>query len=113
LARQFKPVVFRGTSLTDLRAFPQRARRTAGFQLDRVQNGLDPDDWKPMNTIGAGVREIRVRDADGAFRVIYMAKWSDAIYVLHCFQKKSGKTSKEDIDVARRRYKQLLKDVSG
>lgn len=63
-----KPVVFCGTSLDDLRAFPQTARRMAGFQLDRVQHGGEPDDWKPMSSIGAGVREIRVRDPNGAFR---------------------------------------------
>jgi phage-related protein len=111
LARQPKPVQFRGTSLGDLRRFPVAVRRTAGFQLDRVQHGEDPDDWKPMNSIGTGVREIRVRDADGAFRIIYVAKLGDAIYVLHCFQKKSQRTSKEDIDLATRRYKQLVEEL--
>lgn len=111
MARAPKPVVFCGTSLADLRAFPQPARRTAGFQLDRVQHGLEPDDWKPMTAIAAGVREIRVRDAGGAYRVIYLARLSDAVYVLHCFQKKSRKTAREDIDLAKRRYKQLLEDM--
>jgi phage-related protein len=83
----------------------------AGFQLDRVQHGEDPDDWKPMNSIGSGVREIRVRDADGAFRIIDVAKLGDAIYVLHCFQKKSQRTSKEDIALAVRRYKQLVEEL--
>lgn len=83
----------------------------AGFQLDRVQHGGDPDDWKPMATIGAGVREIRVRGDDGAFRVIYVAKLRDAIYVLHCFQKKSRSTSKADVALASRRYKQLVEDL--
>lgn len=83
----------------------------AGFQLDRVQHGEDPDDWKPMNSIGSGVREIRVRDADGAFRIIYVAKLGDAIYVLHCFQKKSQRTGKEDIALATRRYKQLVEEL--
>lgn len=102
-----KPIVFRGTSLDDLRSFPIAARREAGFQLDQVQNGRDPDDWKPMPTIGKGVREIRIRDAEGAFRVIYVAKFADAIFVLHCFRKTSQKTSREDIALATRRYKDL------
>ena len=102
-----KPIVFRGTSLDDLRSFPIAARREAGFQLDQVQNGRDPDDWKPMPTIGKGVREIRIRDAEGAFRVIYVAKFADAVFVLHCFRKTSQKTSREDIALATRRYKDL------
>lgn len=111
MARQPKPVVFRGTSLEDLRGFPVAARRMAGFQLERVQYGEEPDDWKPMTSIGSGAREIRVRDADGAFRVIYVAKLGDAIYVLHCFQKKSQRTAKEDIALATRRYKQLVEEL--
>lgn len=106
-----KPVAFLGCALDDLRALPLAARRDAGHQLDRVQHGLEPDDWKPMNTIGPGVREIRVRDA-GAFRVIYIAKFSKAIYVLHCFQKKTQKTSKTDLDLAARRYRDLLRELN-
>lgn len=83
-----KPVVFQGSARNDLRAFPASARREAGHQLDQVQRGGDPDDWKPMPSIGRGVEEIRVRDATGAFRVIYSARIADAVYVLHCFQKK-------------------------
>jgi len=79
------PVEFRGSALDDLRAFPQGARREAGYQLDQIQRGREPDDWKPMNTVGRGVREIRIRDAAGAFRVLYVAKFDDAVYVLHCF----------------------------
>lgn len=86
-----KPIAFCGTSLDDLRSFPQSAKREAGYQLDQVQNNLEPDDWKPMNTVGQSVREIRIRDAAGAFRVIYIAKLADAIYVPHCFQKKQRK----------------------
>ena len=82
-----KPVEFLGDSLDRLRAFPQGPRRDAGFQLDRVQRGLDPDDWKPMKSVGQGVREIRVRDESGAFRAIYLATLPDAVYVLHAFQK--------------------------
>ncbi|MBL8537883.1 MAG: type II toxin-antitoxin system RelE/ParE family toxin [Hyphomonadaceae bacterium] len=106
-----KPIVFLGGSLGDLRAFPAAARRMAGFQLDRVQHGADPADWKPMSDIGAGTHEIRVRDAEGAFRVIYVVKLADAVYVLHCFQKKSQRTSKQGIDLAKGRYKQLLQDL--
>jgi len=96
--------------LEDLRAFPLTARREAGHQLDQVQNGREPDDWKPMNTVGQGVREIRIRDEAGAFRVLYVAKFSDAVYVLHCFQKKTEKTSKADVELAARRYGELLKE---
>lgn len=106
-----KPVVFCGTSLSDLRAFPAGPRRLAGFQIDQVQNGLDPDDWKPMTSIGPGVREIRIRDETGAFRVIYVAKFAEALYVLHCFQKKVQKTARSDIDLAGKRYRALQKDA--
>ena len=106
----FKLLEFLGSSLEDLRAFPLPARREAGYQLDRVQNGRDPDDWKPMTTVGRGVREIRIRDEAGAFRVLYVAKFADAIYVLHCFRKKSEKTSKADLDLASRRYRELMKE---
>ncbi|MDP1697056.1 MAG: type II toxin-antitoxin system RelE/ParE family toxin [Erythrobacter sp.] len=105
-----KPVEFRGDSLDALRAFPLAARREAGHQIDQVQNGQEPDDWKPMSTVGQGVKEIRIRDAAGAFRVIYVAKFADAVYVLHCFQKKTPKTSKADIDLAAKRYRDVLKE---
>ena len=105
-----KPIEFIGTSLDDLRAFPETARREAGYQIDKVQHGEMPDDWKPMASIGVGVREIRVRDASGAFRVIYLAKLADAIYVLHCFQKKTEQTSETDIRLARKRLKELIKE---
>ena len=106
-----KPVEFRGNALDDLRAFPRAARREAGYQLDRVQHGREPDDWKPVSTIGRGVREIRIRDAAGAFRVLYVAKFDDAVYVLHCFQKKTQKTSKADMNLAAQRYRDLLKEL--
>jgi phage-related protein len=88
-----KPLRFLGRSRQDLQEFPANARREAGFQLDHVQNGLNPDDWKPMKTIGSGVREIRIKDHAGAFRVIYVATFADAVYVLHAFQKKTQATS--------------------
>jgi phage-related protein len=106
-----KPVVFRGSALDDLRAFPAPVRREAGHQIDQVQRGRDPDDWRPMKTVGPGVREIRIRDAAGAFRVVYTAKFADAVYVLHCFQKKTQKTSKADIDLAAKRYRELAREL--
>ena len=106
-----KPVEFRGSALDDLRAFPEAARREAGYQLDRVQHGREPDDWKPMTAVGRGVREIRIRDAVGAFRVLYVAKFDDAVYVLHCFQKKTQRTSKADLKLAAHRYRELLKEL--
>ncbi|MGH8677234.1 MAG: type II toxin-antitoxin system RelE/ParE family toxin [Burkholderiales bacterium] len=104
-----KLVAFRGDSLDRLRAFPQSARREGGFQLDRVQRGLRPNDSKPMKSVGAGSSEIRIRDAAGAFRVIYVAQLKDAVYVLHCFQKKTEKTAKSDVKLARKRYKELMR----
>lgn len=106
-----KEIDFRGDSLDNLRVFPLAARKEAGFQLDKVQCGKDPDDWKPMNTIGSGVREIRIQETAGIFRVIYIAKLADAVYVLHCFQKKTPKTSKMDIDLAAKRYKDLIREL--
>lgn len=100
---------FCGDSLKALRDFPLHARREAGYQLHRVQLGLEPDDWRPLPSIGAGVKEIRVFDAAGAFRVIYVAKLEDAVYVLHCFQKKTQATARSDIELARARYRNLKK----
>jgi phage-related protein len=105
-----KPVEFRGDSLNALRSFPESARRRVGQQIDMLQRGRDPDDWKAMSAVGPGVQEIRVRDEHGIFRVIYVARFADAVFVLHCFQKKSQKTSKADIDLASRRYKELVKE---
>ena len=107
-----KPLQVMGTSHNDLRAFPDEARRDAGFNLDFVQRGLEPENWKPMKTVGAGVSEIRVRDATGAYRVIYLATRPEAVYVLHCFQKKTEKTSQHDIDLAKRRFK-AIPDLRG
>jgi phage-related protein len=106
-----KPLEFRGTALVDLRTFPPLARRDAGHQLDRVQNGYEPEDWKPMSVVGSGVQEIRIRDAAGAFRVLYVAKFAAAVYVLHCFQKKTQQTSKTDLDLAAKRYRELVKEL--
>lgn len=106
-----KLLKFLAGSLENLRSFPPSVRREAGYQLDKVQSGELPTDWKPMNTIGHGVQEIRIRDEVGAFRVIYVAKFSDAIYVLHCFQKKSQATSTTDLDLAKNRYSDLVKEI--
>jgi phage-related protein len=103
----FKPVTFHGDSLDRLRDFPQDARREAGYELHQVQKGANPTDWKPMPTVGSGVREIRIRGASGAYRVIYIAAFADAIHVLHAFQKKSQKTALRDLDIASARLKEL------
>jgi len=101
-----KPLRFVGSSLDDLRNFPAEARRQAGFELYAVQRGLEPSDWKPMSVIGAGAGEIRIHVL-GEWRVLYVAKFSDGVYVLHSFQKKSRKTRREDIELARQRYRQI------
>jgi phage-related protein len=103
-----KDIIFAGNSLEAIRCFPQSAKREAGYQLDKIQHNEDPDDWKPMSTIATSVREIRIRDSDGIFRVIYIAKFEEAVYVLHAFQKKTQKTSKQDLEAAKRAYKQVL-----
>jgi phage-related protein len=101
-----KALKFVGSSLDDLRDFPDEARRVVGFELRAIQNGLDPSDWKPMQSIGAGVREIRIHVL-GEWRVVYIASLAEAVYVLHAFQKKSRKTSKNDIELARKRLKEI------
>lgn len=101
-----KTLKFVGSSIDDLRNFPEEARRVAGFELRAVQNGLEPRDWKAMQSIGSGVKEIRIHVL-GEWRVIYVAKLSDAVYVLHAFQKKGQKTNKNDIELARKRFKQI------
>ena len=101
-----KQITFLGDSLTRLRDFPEEARSEAGYQLSEVQQGNDPSDWKPMKTVGAGVREIRVRDATGAFRVIYLATLLDRVLVLHAFQKKTQATPRKDIELAARRLRE-------
>ena len=104
-----KPVEWVGSSNADLKTFPESARSDAGYELFRVQCGLEPGDWKPMPSVGAGVQEIRIRDAAGAFRVIYLATRKEAVYVLHCFQKKSQQTSKRDLQLAKKRYDEVTR----
>lgn len=95
-----KEIRWQGSSYADLCAFPSDAKREAGYQLDKVQQGLEPDDWKPMSTIGSGVSEIRIREASGTFRVIYVANVGEKI----AFQKKTQKTSQHDVRLAKARF---------
>lgn len=104
-----KDLLWRGSSYKDLLSFPEQARREAGYQLGFIQLGFEPTDWKPMSSIGLGVREIRIHQ-EGEFRVIYIAKYEDAIYVLHAFQKKMQKTPKRDIDIAKARLRDLERE---
>lgn len=101
-----KPLVCVGTTLERLRAFPAGARREAGHQLHRVQCRLGPGDWRPMPTVGAGVVELRVH-AEGEFRVCYVASFAEAVYALHAFQKKTRRTPRVDIEIARRNFAAL------
>ena len=104
-----KPLRFLGDALKCLRDFPEDARHDAGYQLDKVQRGEPPDDFKPMPQIGKGVEEIRLWDDSGTFRVIYTARMAEAVYVLHAFQKKTQTTAKRDIELARERFAQLIR----
>lgn len=102
-----KPLVWLGSSRQDIRAFPPAARRIAGYQLLRVQQGMEPNDWKPMSSVGPGAREIRVH-TETEHRVCYVARFAEGIYVLHAFEKRSQKTPARDIELARTRYRELL-----
>ncbi len=105
-----KEIDFVGNSLDAIKDFPLKAKRQVGHELDRVQRGQEPSDWKPMKSVGAGVREIRVKDEQGIYRVIYIVKYLDLVHVLHAFQKKTEKTAKGDLNIAKRRLKQLLQE---
>ena len=104
-----KPLCFLGDSLQRLREFPEDARQDAGYQLDQVQRGRQPADFKAMPSVGAGVEELRVWDDSGTYRVIYLARLRNAVYVLHAFQKKTRATPKHDIEVAKSRYAELMR----
>jgi phage-related protein len=104
-----KRLVWLGDSLQRLREFPAEVRRAAGYQLERVQAGGMPADWKPMPSVGLGVTELRLR-VGGAWRVIYVAKFTEAVYVIHAFQKKTRKTAVADIALARARFGELAKE---
>ena len=99
-----KPLRFVGSVLEDMKDFPAEARRAAGFELHAVQSGLMPSDFKPMLNVGPGAYEIRIH-VMGEWRVIYVAKFAEAVYVLHAFRKKTQKTRPEDIELAARRYR--------
>lgn len=100
-------VEFLGDSLEQLRDFPESARKEAGVQLHKVQLAIEPSDWKPMASIGPGVREIRIWDDTGTFRLIYVVRRPDAVHVLHAFQKKTRQTPKRDLDLARLRLREI------
>ena len=108
-----KEIRWVGSSYDDLLAFSKAPRKEAGFQLGKVQAGLEPTDWKPFDEIGAGTREIRIADAKGIFRVMYVAKFEEAVYVLHCFQKKTQATSKQDKDITAARYRAVVTASKG
>ncbi|RLA08341.1 MAG: type II toxin-antitoxin system RelE/ParE family toxin [Gammaproteobacteria bacterium] len=99
-----KPIYWIGSSYKDLLKFPDGVKKMAGYQLHRVQSGLEPDNYKHMKTIGSGVKEIRLTDSDGNYRIIYIANFGEKIYVLHSFNKKSQKTSQQDIKIAKKRF---------
>ena len=105
-----KKIVFIGNALDNIKNFAPEAKREAGHQLDRIQRGKEPLDWKPMHSIASGVREIRFRDRNGIYRVIYIAKHEKVVYVLHAFQKKTQKTSRLDIEIAKQAFKKILEE---
>ncbi|MFZ2237480.1 MAG: type II toxin-antitoxin system RelE/ParE family toxin [Dokdonella sp.] len=104
-----KLLKFVGSSLDDLKDMPKSVTSEFGLDLMRIQYGGEAADFKPMATIGPGVYEIRNRDESGAYRVIYVAKYVEAIYVLHAFKKTTQKTAKSDIELATARLKQIGK----
>jgi len=104
-----KPVHFVGSSREDLRRLPETVQETAGFQLFKVQQGKEPDDWKPMPMVGSGVQELRVRDESGTYRVFYVVKFIEAVYVLYVFEKRSQKTAWADLELGKDRYADLLR----
>jgi len=108
---QEKEIRWLGSSYQDILKFPVEPRKEAGFQLGKVQAGLEPDDWKPFNDVGVGTKEIRIRDATGIYRVMYVAKFEQAIYVLHCFQKKTEATTKQDKTIAETRYRAVVNEI--
>ena len=103
-----KAIYWVGSSLKDLLALPDEVRREAGYQLHRVQNGLAPENWRPFQSVGAGVQEIRISEGNGIYRVMYVAKFAHKIYVLHAFQKKTQKTSSKDIQITKARYSAIV-----
>ena len=103
-----KPIDWRGSSLDDLRESHEVARRVAGYELRKLQRGEPPDDWRPFREAGSGVNEIRIDAPDGWFRVMYVAKFEEVVYVLHSFQKSTRKTSRNDVEVAKARSRAVI-----
>ncbi len=101
-----KKLLFTGSVLADIRNFPLEARREAGYQLSQVQLGFEPTDWKPLGSVGPSIREIRIHK-QGEFRVIYITRFDEAVYVLHAFQKKTGKISRKDTELIKARLKMI------
>ena len=104
-----KPLAWLGSSRADVRSFASDARRLAGYELRQVQRGMEPSDWKPMRSVGPGVTEIRIH-LGGEFRVLYLAKFEEAIYVLHAFQKRTRRTPQLALAIARTRLRQLRRE---
>jgi phage-related protein len=105
-----KTIYWIGSSYKDLLSFPVEAKRDAGYQLHRIQNGLEPEDWKSFQSVGVGVKEIRINEGGNAFRIMYVAKFAEKIYVLHSFEKKTQKTRSKDIELAKARYNAVVKE---
>ncbi|MDX2346510.1 MAG: type II toxin-antitoxin system RelE/ParE family toxin, partial [Legionella sp.] len=103
-----KKIIFIGNALDNIKKFSLEGKREAGHQLDRIQRGKEPLDWKPMQGIASGAREIRFCDRNRIYRVIYVAKFEETVYVLHAFQKKTQKTSQSDIEMAKKAFKRVL-----
>ena len=101
-----KPVEWIMNSRKDLKKFPDDARNIAGNQIWMVQLGRQPDDWKPMPSVGPGAIEIRIHQPH-EHRVIYVAKFPEAVYVLNAFEKKTPKTPQPEIDKARKAYAEM------
>ena len=101
-----KHIIWLGSSYNDLLDFPKEAKKVAGYNLDKIQRGIEPYDWKPITSIGAGVREIRIH-CNNEYRIIYLAQREEGVYVLHSFVKKTQKTSSKDIEIAKKRFKSI------
>lgn len=107
-----KDLDWRGTSLDDIKKFPTEVKKDVGFELHKIQNGHNPTHFKAVNRWGAGVIEIKIKDDDGEYRVVYVAKFAEAVYVLHAFQKKTQQTSPKDVSTIVERYKAVVEERS-
>ena len=102
-----KPMYWIGSSLDDLKEFPADVKKHFGFELHAIQHGTEPAQWKPIPNWGTGVIELKYKDSSGAYRVVYVAKFRHAIYILHSFQKKTQQTAKPDVEIIKARYKEI------